>query len=420
MAHVITAVNAWEALDSRGNPTVAASIEVDSRSRGLALAPAGASAGGHEAAFLRDGSAHYGGLSVREVIATSLPLAREALLGCDADDPSGVEKALRTVDPTNTWSLLGGNVTTALTVAAWLAVAEAQARAPWRVMADWTGSTPLLPIPMVNIVSGGAHAAQAVDIQDVLVIPTSSHTVEEAIETAWRVRWGTQKVMSDLGYATALIADEGGLAAGFPRSEEAIHAVVEGIRRAGFVPGEEASLALDVAANEFHVSGPDYLFEGASVNNRELAKIIEGWTKKWPISSVEDPLAEDDDWSCLSSLLNTTHIVGDDRYATSLTRLAGGIDAHEADSVLIKPNQTGSLWGAMEAIRIAQVANWGTIVSARSGDTEEQWLVDLAVGLGAGQIKVGSTMRSERTAKWNRMLELSATENLRYAANTER
>jgi enolase len=135
---------------------------------------------------------------------------------------------------------------------------------------------------------------------------------------------------------------------------------------------------------------------------------------------VEDPLAEDDDWSCLSSLLNTTHIVGDDRYATSLTRLSGGIDAHEADSVLIKPNQTGSLWGAMEAIRIAQAANWGTIVSARSGDTEEQWLVDLAVGLGAGQIKVGSTMRSERTAKWNRMLELSATENLLYAANTER
>jgi enolase len=270
---------------------------------------------------------------------------------------------------------------------------------------------------MVNMVSGGAHAAGAVAIQDVLAIPHSSWRVEDAIETAWRVRKGTREVMTELGFPTALIADEGGLAAGFSSSEDAIKAVVEGVSRVGLVSGDDVGLALDVAANEFLGEGDRYQFEGETLSDAQLVAIISRWASTWPISSIEDPLAEDADWTTLAPLLMKTQIVGDDRYATSVDRLATGISRQEANSVLIKPNQAGTLWGALEAIRTGKEAGWGTIVSARSGDTEEQWLVDLAVGSGAGQIKVGSTMRSERTAKWNRMLELSARENLPYAGN---
>lgn len=417
MAHLISSVDAWEALDSRGNPTVAVGIGVEGRAQGVALAPAGASAGGHEATFLRDGASHYNGLSVREVISRALPLVRSVWLGKNAEDPAALETALQDIDSSPGWSIIGGNVATAATVAAWLAVADSQGRAPWRVIADWTGRTPTLPVPMVNIVSGGAHAAGAIAIQDVLAIPSSAHTVEDAIENVWRVRKGTREIIDELGFPTALVADEGGLAAGFASSEDAIKAVVDGVLRAGLAPMAEISLALDVAANEFLGEGGKYQFEGETLSERDLVEIISRWVSTLPIASVEDPLAEDADWATLARLLRTVQVVGDDRYATSVDRLEAGISRQEANSVLIKPNQAGSLWGAVRAIQVARDAGWGTIVSARSGDTEEQWLVDLAVGSGAGQIKVGSTMRSERTAKWNRMLELSAMENLPYAGN---
>ena len=417
MAHLISSLEAWEALDSRGNPTIAVAVGVSGLAQGVALAPAGASAGSHEATFLRDGAPPYSGQSVREVIGRALPLVRSVWIGKDAEDPAALDAALRLIDPSPSWAALGGNFTTAATVAAWLALAHSQARAPWEVISEWTGRAPTLPVPMVNMVSGGAHAAGAVAIQDVLAIPHSSWRVEDAIETAWRVRKGTREVMTELGFPTALIADEGGLAAGFSSSEDAIKAVVEGVSRVGLVPGDDVGLALDVAANEFLGEGDRYQFEGETLSDAQLVAIISRWASTWPISSIEDPLAEDADWTTLAPLLMKTQIVGDDRYATSVDRLATGISRQEANSVLIKPNQAGTLWGALEAIRTGKEAGWGTIVSARSGDTEEQWLVDLAVGSGAGQIKVGSTMRSERTAKWNRMLELSARENLPYAGN---
>ena len=419
MAHLIREVSSWEALDSRGNPTVAVRIVTDTGG-GVALAPAGASAGGHEALFLRDNSEHYSGLSVRGVIARSVPLIRDAIVGVDADNPESLHHALTTLDSTPNWSVLGGNVTTAVTIAAWLAVADALSIAPWEVMAGWTGSSPSLPVPMVNIVSGGAHAGRAVDIQDILTIPLSATTIEDAIEYVWRVRQGTSQVMRDQGFATALVADEGGLAADFADSEAALAIVAQGIQTSGLTLGTDAALALDIAANQFHSSGSLYEFEGATLSNRDLIGIMSQWSARWPIASIEDPLAEDDDWSLAAPLLATSQIVGDDRYATSLSRLASGIELKEANSVLIKPNQAGSLWLTMSAVALAQSASWRTIVSARSGDTEEQWLVDLAVGTGAGQIKVGSTMRSERTAKWNRLLELSATGTLPYSGNNER
>jgi len=226
--------------------------------------------------------------------------------------------------------------------------------------------------------------------------------------------------MRDQGFSTSLVADEGGLAAGFANSEAALATVAEGIQRADLALGTDATLALDIAANQFHSSGSVYEFEGSTVSNRDIIEIIAKWCDRFPIASIEDPLAEDDDWSVASPLLGASQVVGDDRYATSLTRLATGIELNEANSVLIKPNQAGSLWHTMSAVALAQSATWGTIVSARSGDTEEHWLVDLAVGTGTGQIKVGSTMRSERTAKWNRLLELSARGSLPYSGNNER
>lgn len=420
MADIIRAVHAWEALDSRGNPTVAVSVETASGGRGKALAPAGASAGGHEATFLRDNADHYSGGSVRGVIAASLPLVNSAVIGLDADDPQALDHALRFVDGTKDWSLLGGNMTTAFTIAAWLAVADARDLAPWQVMSGWTGATASLPVPMVNIVSGGAHAARAVDIQDVLAIPLSATNVEEAIEHVWRIRRGTSQVMNDHGFSTALVADEGGLAAAFDSSEFALGVVADGSERAGLKLGGDTALALDIAANQFHLSGSQYEFEGKNLSSADIIDILAGWAARWPIASIEDPLAEDDDWSVAAPLLATSQVVGDDRYATSLDRLARGIELGEANSVLIKPNQAGSLWQTMSAVALAQNAQWGTIVSARSGDTEEQWLVDLAVGTSAGQIKVGSTMRSERTAKWNRLLEISARDNIPYTPPSER
>jgi len=259
----------------------------------------------------------------------------------------------------------------------------------------------------VNIVSGGAHAASAVDIQDVLVIPVGARTVEHAIEMVWQVRRGTRAVMDDLGFATALVADEGGLAASFPTNSDALEAVFRGIERAGYAPGDDVVLALDIAANEFEQSPGRYLFDGSEITSAALVEHIAGWVDSWAVASVEDPLAEDDDWQIVSTLADRIRVVGDDRYATNLARVNEGIKRAEANTVLIKPNQAGSLWSALQALLRAKEAGWHTIVSARSGETEEDWLVDLAVGSGAGQIKVGSTMRSERTAKWNRMLQLS-------------
>lgn len=420
MSDVIHALEAWEALDSRGNPTVAVAVKTISGGRGRALAPAGASAGGHEAKFLRDDGLHYSGVSVRGVIERALPLISSAVIGLDADDPQALDHALRVIDGTSDWSLLGGNITTALTVAAWLAAADAQGLAPWEVMAGWTGAAASLPVPMVNIVSGGAHAGRAVDIQDVLAVPLSARSVEDAIEHVWRIRRGTSQVMNDRGFSTTLVADEGGLAAGFADSESALDAVASGIERAELVIGEDAALALDIAANQFHSSGSQYVFEGKTLSHSDIIRIFTSWADRWPIASIEDPLAEDDDWSVAAPLLATSQVVGDDRYATSLERLARGIKLDEANSVLIKPNQAGTLWQTMSAVSMAQKAQWATIVSARSGDTEEHWLVDLAVGTNAGQIKVGSTMRSERTAKWNRMLELSATSGIPYTTEIER
>jgi enolase len=413
MVEKITGIVGWEALDSRGNPTVAIQVEIGNSHSAVCLAPAGASAGSFEAKFLRDGSAVHGGKSVRGVITRGLPLLHEALLSRDAGNPEDIHDGLRSVDQTEDWSHVGGNMTTAVTIASWLAYSRTLGKEPWQVMSTWMNRQPTLPRPMVNIISGGAHAGKAIDIQDVLVIPVNALTVEDAIESVATVRREAASLVSQSGYSSSLVADEGGLAAPFTTNSDAIALVAAAIDQSSRVSSTTSAIALDVAANEFRDSA-NYRLDGESITSAELVATLDAWVTKWPIISIEDPLAEDDDWSLVAPLCEQIQIVGDDRYATSAARVYEGATRREANSVLIKPNQAGSLWQAMAALRVAVDEGWSTIVSARSGDTEESWLVDLAVGAAAGQIKVGSTHRSERTAKWNRMLELSATTTLPY------
>ena len=415
MSGGISDIALWQALDSRGNPTVAARVGLNRDVSARATAPSGASAGSHEAPFLRDGGVAYGGKSVAAHLALIAEEVRSALLGVAVDDPREIERALREVDGSDSWSRIGGHVGTAVSVAAWLAHASERSIEPWQVIDEWTPATAIVPMPMVNIVSGGAHAAAAVDIQDVLVIPTLANSIEAAIDCVWNVRSGTQEVMKGQGFSTALVADEGGLAGSFADNEAAIRAVFEGACLAGYTPGSDTHLAVDIAANEFSVAPGRYRLDGAEFDSHQLVDTIARWCADFSIASIEDPLAEDDDWGGVATVLREYRVVGDDRYVTSTTRLEEGIRRAEANTVLIKPNQAGSLWSALEALQAAQEAGWHTIVSARSGDTEESWLADLAIGSGAGQIKVGSTMRSERTAKWNRLLELSATTDLGFA-----
>ena len=418
MTHTITAIQAWEALDSRGNPTVAAAVTIHGGHEAVCLAPAGASAGGFEAAFLRDGGPHYRGLSVRGVIERALPKLREVLIGVAADSPEDVHRALRTLDGSPAWMNLGGNVVTAVSIACWLAIATSQNRAPWQVMAEWTGRTPTLPRPMVNIVSGGAHAGRAVDIQDVLAIPTAATSIEDALETVATIRHETSLLMAQSQHPVHLVADEGGLSGAFLNNADAVKVVADGIARASSTGRSAGAIALDIAANQFF-DGSHYTFDGTKMASTDLVAVLQDWVNTWPVISIEDPLAETDDWSLLGTLTNTLQIIGDDRYATQATRVAAGIAAREANSVLVKPNQAGTLFDALTTLHTAIEARWSPVVSARSGETEQDWLVDLAVGTGAGQIKVGSTHRSERTAKWNRLLQLSAQTSLPYSTTTQ-
>jgi len=418
MARRITHVTLLQVLDSRGDPTIKAFVVVPDGA-GAAMAPAGASAGSHEAAFLRDHRCEYGGRGVSGVIAERLTAIRSALIGVDAEDPSAVEQALTDLDralpPTATtpWSALGGNVAMAISVASWLAVADASGRAPWQVMAHWCDARPSLPMPMVNIISGGAHAAKAIDIQDILALPFGARNVEQAIHDAWRTRAATREVLQALGHTTSLVADEGGLAAPFASSTDAIAAVHQAI--ASLDSTATIGIALDVAATELQVGPGRYQLDGTQVSGQDLVARIGAWISDLGVISVEDPLGEDDDWTPVHPLLQRAQVIGDDRFVTNAARLRAGIDSGEANAILIKPNQAGSLQRTMQALTLAKQHGWRTVVSARSGETEESWLVDLAVGTGAGQLKVGSTMRSERTAKWNRLLELSAMENLPFA-----
>jgi enolase len=402
----IERVLGFEALDSRGLPTVACAVTLAGGAQACATVPAGASTGRHEARERRDGGARYGGRGVLGAVAAVNGEIATALRGRDAADQAVIDAALRDLDGTPSLARLGANAILAASLACALATAEAARLPLWRLLGP--DEPPLLPLPMVNVLSGGAHAGRAVDVQDVLVIPVTARTFAEAIEHAASVRAGAAEELRARGHGTALVADEGGLAAPLSSNEEALEIVTRGIERAGV----EAALALDVAATQLGDAGGYRLArEDRDLDGAGLAHEIAGWARRYPLVSIEDPLGEDDwdAWRLVTELLgDELQLLGDDLFASSPERLAHGIAAGVANAVLVKPNQAGTLSAARETLELAQREGYATVVSARSGDTEDAWLADLAVGWRAGQIKVGSTQRSERTAKWNRLLRIAA------------
>jgi enolase len=397
---------AFEALDSRGRPTVACAITLEGGAQACAIVPSGASTGRHEAHERRDGGERYAGRGVRGAVAAVNGEIAARLRGRDAADQAVIDAALRDLDGTPALARLGANAVLAASVACALAAAEAARMPLWRMLAP--AEAPLLPRPMVNVLSGGAHAGRAVDVQDVLVIPLGAATFAQAIEHAGRVRAGAAAELEARGYATALVADEGGLAAPLASNEEALEIATRGIERSGVA----AALALDVAATQL-LDGDGYRLarEDRQLDGTAMAHEIAGWARRYPLVSIEDPLGEDDwdGWRLVTDLLGTeVQLLGDDLFATSSERLAHGIGAGVANAVLVKPNQAGTLSDARSALELAQREGYATVVSARSGDSEDGWLADLAVGWRSGQIKVGSTQRAERTAKWNRLLRIEA------------
>jgi enolase len=405
----IERVLAWEALDSRGTPTVACAVWVEGGASGTATVPSGASTGTHEASERRDGGLRFGGKGVRDAVAAVNGEIAAALLGRDAADQAAIDALLRELDETPSLERLGANAVLAVSVATALAAADALRVPLWRAVEPTRD--PLLPMPMVNIVSGGAHAGAVIDIQDVLVVPVGASSFGEAIEWAARVRAATAEVLRSGGHDVDLVADEGGLAAPFPSNRAAVEAVSAGIEASGLAPGDEAAIGVDVAATQLF-EGRAYRLasENRTVTADELVAELRAWCDALPIVSIEDPLAEDDfeGWAVASRELAATQLLGDDLFVTSSARLADGIAAGIANAVLVKPNQVGTLSDARRVVDAARDAGYATVLSARSGDTEDTWLSDLAVGWRTGQLKVGSTTRAERTAKWNRLLRLEA------------
>jgi len=414
---VITRVDAWEALDSRGRPTVATRIVLSDGSEGTALAPSGASAGSHEAVELRDGGERYGGYGVRGAVLNVRGTLAELVLGIA---PGEVDHVLaETAGEAGSFAEVGANAVLAISLAAARAEAAEHGTSLARRLDGGSGPL-LLPMPMVNVLSGGAHAGSMLDVQDFLVIPLGATSFAEAIEWAGAIREAAARIALARGHHQAvLVADEGGLGLPLAANRAALEMLTDAIERAGFTPGRQVAIAVDVAATQFHHDGVYRLArEQRELSADGLIAELCDWCDRYPIVSLEDVLAEDDwdGWRCATQALgNRVELIGDDLFVTSSRRLQRGIDAAIANSVLVKVNQNGLVSGAQEVVELARSAGYGRVVSARSGETEDTWLADLAVGWRCGQIKVGSTHRSERTAKWNRLLELEATEHTRFA-----
>jgi enolase len=404
--HIAT-VHARTVYDSRGRPTVEAEVRLAGGAMGRGIAPAGASRGRHEAVDLRDGGAAFAGLGVaRAVENTRGPLAR-AIVGLDAADQAQVDRALIAADGTSDKSRLGGNAIVALSLASLDAAAHAAGLATWAWLAQ--GRPVTLPMPEIQIFGGGAHAGRRVDIQDFMVVPVGASCFAQALSMVAEVYRAAGEVMAEAG-KLAGVADEGGFWPMFATNEEALDYLVRAIDRAGMRPGAEVAISLDVAASEFGRDGRYRLgLEGRELDTGGMIDLLAGWLSRYPIVSVEDPLAEDDEAGLVEFTRRfgeRVQVVGDDFLVTSAERVVQAARNGACNAVLIKVNQAGTVTEARAALDAARAAGWGAIVSARSGETEDVAIVHLATGWAAGQLKVGSFARSERMAKWNEGLRV--------------
>jgi enolase len=393
--------------DSRGRPTVEVEVGLAGGVRARAIAPAGASRGSHEAVDLRDGGTRLGGLDIRRALTNvNEPIAR-ALAGLDAREQASVDAALCALDGTPNKALLGGNATIATSLAVLHAAAAAEGVPLWRHL--FGGAPVALPLPEIQIFGGGAHAGRRVDIQDFMVLPLGAASFAQAIEMTAEVYRAAGELMRDAG-RLAGVADEGGWWPSFATNEEALDWLVRAIERAGFRPGDEVAISLDVAASEFGAGGRYRLgLEGRELDSDGLCELLLGWVARYPIVSIEDPVAEDDAVGMARftrAVAGRVQVIGDDFLVTNAARIEEAAALGACNAALIKPNQAGTVSETRAALDAAQRAGWATVVSARSGETEDVSIAHLAVGWNAGQLKVGSFSRGERMAKWNECLRI--------------
>ncbi len=405
----ITAVRAREILDSRGNPTVEADVSLAGGGFGRAAVPSGASTGEHEALELRDGDkSRYLGKGVRKAVENVNTRIAPKVKGCDAADQAGLDRFLCELDGTPTKSKLGANAILAVSMAAARAAAAAKGVPLYKHLARGGGDT--LPVPMMNILNGGAHADNRVDLQEFMVMPVGAASFREALRMGAEVFHHLKSALKKRGYSTA-VGDEGGFAPNLQSNDEGVEVILEAIAAAGYQPGEQIAIALDPAASEFFDNGK-YVFKKSdnSVHSAEdMVKFYADWVRQYPIVSIEDGLAEDDwvGWKALTKELGgKVQLVGDDLFATNTERLKRGIDEKIANSILIKLNQIGTVTETIEAIQMARAAGYTSIVSHRSGETEDTFIADFVVALGTGQIKSGSASRTDRVAKYNQLLRI--------------
>jgi enolase len=403
-------IKAREIMDSRGNPTVEADVYVDGGIRGRAAVPSGASTGTREAVELRDGDKkRYHGKGVLQAVINANGELRNALIGQDVMDQAGIDATMIGLDATETKSRLGANALLAISLAAAHAAANASRQSLFRYLGG--GGPKVMPVPMMNIINGGAHADNSVDIQEFMVLPVGAQNFAEALRCGAEIFHTLRKVLHEQGLATA-VGDEGGFAPNLPSNEAALETILQAIERAGYKAGRDVYLGLDVASSEFF-RGEEYRLEseGRRFSPTQFVDYLEGLVNRYPIVTIEDGMAEGDwdGWATLTERLGRRiQLVGDDLFVTNTKILQEGIDKGIANSILIKPNQIGTLTETLAAIEMATGAGYSAVVSHRSGETEDSTIADIAVATRATQIKTGSLCRSDRVAKYNQLLRIEA------------
>ncbi|MGD9499071.1 phosphopyruvate hydratase [Halothiobacillus sp.] len=405
---VIEGLRARQVIDSRGNPTVEAEVHVTGGFVGRAIVPSGASTGTREAIELRDGDkSRFGGKGVTRAVANVNGEIATAIKGMDVNDLAAIDAAMIKLDGTENKSRLGANAILAVSLAAAHAGAAAAGKPLFEYLGKGKGVT--LPVPMMNIINGGAHADNSVDMQEFMIIPAGAPSFSEALRYGTEVFHTLKKVLHDRGLNTA-VGDEGGFAPDLPSNEAAIQIIIEAIELAGFVPGKDVFIGLDAASSEFYKDGKYHLTaEGRAYTSAEMVDLLADWVGKYPILSVEDGMAEQDwdGWALLTERLKSkVQLVGDDIFVTNAKILREGIDKHIGNSILIKVNQIGTLTETLDTMRLAEENGYTNVVSHRSGETEDTTIADLAVATNAGQIKTGSMSRSDRMAKYNQLLRI--------------
>jgi len=406
MSKIVNIV-AREVLDSRGNPTVEAEVHLQGGVMGRAIVPSGASTGSHEALELRDGGTRFAGKGVLKAVENVRTLIAPALIGLDAFEQITLDRTMLVLDGTGNKSKLGGNAILAVSMAAARAAANALNIPLYRYLGGSNAKT--LPLPMMNVINGGAHADNSVDFQEFMVMPVGAPSFSEALRYGTETFHALKKVLSKRGYNTN-VGDEGGFAPDLKSNEEALEVLLEAIQNAGYEPGVDIAIALDPAVTELFRDGKYHLEgEGRVLTTDEMIDFWADWVARYPIVSLEDCLAEDDweGWAKITARVgDKVQLVGDDLFVTNTERLQRGIDEKVANSILVKVNQIGSLTEAMDAIELAKKSGYTTVISHRSGESEDAFIADLAVATNAGQIKTGSASRSDRIAKYNQLLRI--------------